>query len=1088
MAKPPVLIVDDSQVNLKVARVALEADGYEVRTAENGEEAWRMLCTFRPSSILMDLQLPGLDGFSLTKRIKAHPALRHIPIIAVTAYAMKGDRERALAVGCDDYISKPVDPILLPALIATHLTPPIEPEPRRDDREAAQILVIEDNATTRKLIRVALESDGLRVWETGEAKEALRYLEQHTPLLVLQDLMLPDMDGLTLVRRMRALPNGRGLPILCLSGFLSRMDDVKAMAHSFSALLVKPIDPVRLIELVRRQLAAPGSERPLPAGPGPRVVIVDDDPLLRRLAEFQLTGAGMRVTAVAGAKQALAEAERVRPDAIVADVLMPDMDGFELCLALRQHRELASVPVVLVSSHYTERADHKLAERVGASALIERSGDWTSVVEQLQRALAGESPIKPVTDIAEARDAILRRTQIQLERQLAINRRLGQQGMFQSAQLSVLARVADALTRHAKLDEVLDEALSVCLDLAGISKGVLFLLQAGSLVPKHRFGFGAGDSELLATFFGHAKLLREIVAGGLVCAVPSPALPAASSEDLLRRAGVCAALIVPVVWAEQTCGALLLGARTSEVTGPEAVTFARVLGGQLGQAIRLAETFEQLQVSEERFRGLVDAMDDVTVVDRDQRVTGAFGRRFERDPDARCAMLGKTLREIMPHDHAVHEDAHTRALHGERVMYEWSASAEPSARHFQSAMFPVHDAQRVSSVVRVDRDITEQKHLQTQIMLSDRMASVGMLAAGVAHEINSPLMAVLGNLQLALESVSPGPEHGGQSVPVERDTLLCEALEAARRVEAIVRDLRLFSRTEDERSGSVDLHEVLDSSLRMARNEIRHRARLVCDLRPIPSVRANPSRLGQVFLNLLLNAAQAIPDGRADENEIRVVTRSEADRVIVEISDTGLGIPVELRPQLFTPFVTTKPAGVGTGLGLAICQRIVTSLGGSISFESGLPRGTVFRLQLPADREPEPSPRAVALEHVARRPRGSVLVIDDDAALCTLIRKALRIEHDVVCTTDAREALQIVSRGASFDVILCDVMMPHMTGAEFYRELERTRPELSARTAFLTGGAFTSGAREFVEGLGTKYLAKPFDLGALRKFVNDRMQ
>jgi CheY-like chemotaxis protein len=1087
MAKPPVLIVDDSPINLKVARVALEADGYEVRTAENGEEAWRLLGTFKPSSILMDLQLPGLDGFALTKRIKSDPALQHIPIIAVTAYAMKGDRERALAVGCDDYISKPVDPILLPALVATHIKQPNRPVLRRSDDETAQIVVIEDNATTRKLIRVALESDGFRVWETGEAKEALRYLEEHVPLLVLQDLMLPDMDGLELVRRLRAMPHGRGLPILCLSGFLSRMDDAKAMAHSFSALLVKSIDPVRLIDVVRRQLALPAPERTVPDGAGPRVLIVDDDPLLRRLAEFQLTGAGMRVTAVASGKQALAEAERARPDAIASDVLMPDMDGFELCLALRQHQALASVPVVLVSSHYTERADHKLAERVGASALVQRTGDWASVIEQLRSALARESPCEPAKDVEGARDAILRRTQGQLERQLAVNRRLGQQGMFHSAQLSVLARVTDALTHHAKLDEVLGEALSVCLDLAGISKGVLYLSRGGSLVPTHRFGFGESDSELLATFFGHAALLREIVAEGHVCAVPSTVLPAARSLDFLRRAGVRAALIVPVVWSERTYGALLLGARTAELTGREAVTFARVLGGQLGQAIGLADAFEQLHASEERFRALVDAMDDVTVVDRDQRITGVFGRRFEREPDARDAMLGKTLQEIMPHDRPIHDDAHTRALLGESVMYEWSVSSEPDARHYQSAVFPVLDAQRVTSIVRVGRDVTEQKHLQTQIMVSDRMASVGMLAAGVAHEINSPLMAVLGNLQLSLESVAPGHERD-QSAPTGRDDLLREALEAARRVEAIVRDLRLFSRTE-ERSSSVDVHDVLDSTLRMARNEIRHRARLVRDLGQIPKVRANPSRLGQVFLNLLLNAAQAIPDGRADENEIRIATRLDAqDRVIVEISDTGPGIPLELRARLFTPFVTTKPAGLGTGLGLAICQRIVISLGGAISFESALPRGTVFRVQLPADRESERRAPTVSLEHAPPRRHGRVLVIDDDAALCTLIRKSLSREHDVVCTTDAREALQIVSSGESFDLILCDVMMPHMTGAEFYRELERARPELSPRTAFLTGGAFTAGAREFVKRLGTKCLEKPFELSALRKFVNDRME
>ena len=1083
MARAPVLIVDDSPANLKLARVALEAEGYEVRTAADGEEAWRMLGSFTPSSILMDLQLPGLDGFELTQRIKADPALQHVPIIAVTAYAMKGDRERALAVGCDGYISKPLDPILLPQLVANHLPGGAPNRRAGEPREADQatILVIEDNPTTRKLIRVALESDGHRICEAAEAQSALNWLERHQPQLIIQDLMLPDMDGLELVQRLRALPHGRDVPVLCLSGFIARMDDARAMTHSFSALLVKPIDPMQLLEVVRVQLEAPRSQPPrATAADAPRVLVVDDDPLQRRLAEFQLTGAGFSVSAVAGAKRAIAEAERQLPAAIVSDVLMPEMDGFELCLAIRSHPQLAQVPVVLVSSHYTEPADRKLAERVGAGALVPRTGDWDRVVRRVREVIEQRSAPPPALQAESAREAILHRTQAQLERQLQMNRRSGQQCLFQTAQLSVLARISDALALHTKLDDVLGDALSVCLDLAGISKGALYLRRNGRLEPKHWFGFGSRDADALSQFFGHAELIEQILATGQVCTMPAPALAAVGGDDFLRRAGLRAALIVPVSWAKHSYGALLLGARTAEVTGQEAVAFARVLGGQLGQAMGLAEAFERLHASEEKFRMLVSAMDSVMVVDRDQRITGIYGRGLEA---SQLDVLGRTLQDVMPHERAAHDDAHTRALAGESVSYEWSLSDTPNARYFQSAVFPVRDASgQISSIVRVGREVTEQKHLQTQILLSDRMASVGMLAAGVAHEINSPLMAVIGNLKLALDDARSGRNRN------ELPELLSEAFDAAQRVEAIVRDLRLFSRAEEEAAAEIDVHKVLDSTLRMARNEIRHRAQLVRDFGLVPAVRGNASRLGQVFLNLLINAAQAIPDGHADANEIRVSTRLIApDRVVVEIADTGPGVPRELQPKLFTPFVTSKPAGIGTGLGLAICQRIVSSLGGEISFESRPDRGTVFRVQLlAAEREPAEAAAPRPSSETATR-RGDVLVIDDDVMLCGLIRKALSEEHRVVCLPDARLALELLQGGSHFDVILCDVMMPHMTGAEFHSELARLRPELEARTMFLTGGAFTPDAREFVERLGKRCLEKPFDLDALRKIVRERM-
>ncbi|MET0400955.1 MAG: PAS domain S-box protein, partial [Cystobacter sp.] len=255
------------------------------------------------------------------------------------------------------------------------------------------------------------------------------------------------------------------------------------------------------------------------------------------------------------------------------------------------------------------------------------------------------------------------------------------------------------------------------------------------------------------------------------------------------------------------------------------------------------------------------------------------------------------------------------------------------------------------TVASITRDITERRQVQERMLATERMVSLGTLAAGVAHEINNPLAYMLSNLHFVDTEVRAMAQRvdelsGDQGQEIQQ--ALREAIDGGNRVRDIVRDLKTFSRGGDDQRGSVDIHTVLDSCANMARSEIRHRARLVKNYGTVPRVFANDSRLGQLFLNLLVNAAQAIPHGNANHNEIRVTTTCEEGHVLVEIHDTGVGIPTENITRLFDPFFTTKPAGVGTGLGLSICHGIVTAQGGRISVESHPNQGSTFRVTLPA--------------------------------------------------------------------------------------------------------------------------------------------
>lgn len=384
----------------------------------------------------------------------------------------------------------------------------------------------------------------------------------------------------------------------------------------------------------------------------------------------------------------------------------------------------------------------------------------------------------------------------------------------------------------------------------------------------------------------------------------------------------------------------------------------------------------------------------------------------------------------------------------------------------------------------IAREITDAKRTEAQLIASDRLAAMGTLAAGVAHEINNPLAAIIANLDLVLRGSSgegPPADPGAGILEEIRDAHAC-----AERIRVIVRDLKVFSRASDESRGPVDTHPILESTVRMVWNELRHRARLVRQYDEVPPVLGNSSRLGQVFLNLLMNAAQSIPEGNAAGNEIRLRTLlGEAGEVVVEVSDTGCGIPPEVLKRLFTPFFTTKPVGTGTGLGLAICQRIVGDLGGRIEVESEVGRGSLFRLRLKAASTREAASVAAATKVPEARRRARILVVDDEPLLRTVIRKGLHAEHDVVLAEGGKQALGRLAGGERFDLILCDLMMPEMTGFELHEALVRTDPVQAGRMVFMTGGAFTAKAVGFLDGIPNPRLEKPFGHRELRTIVNE---
>ncbi|HJL17898.1 MAG TPA: ATP-binding protein, partial [Sandaracinaceae bacterium LLY-WYZ-13_1] len=383
-------------------------------------------------------------------------------------------------------------------------------------------------------------------------------------------------------------------------------------------------------------------------------------------------------------------------------------------------------------------------------------------------------------------------------------------------------------------------------------------------------------------------------------------------------------------------------------------------------------------------------------------------------------------------------------------------------------------------------DVTDRREIEARLAQGERMASLGRLAAAVAHEINNPLAYVRTSLDVARRALARFGEDGDRSHLELADRSLCHADDGVDRVRVIAQDLKTFSRGDEGSWLPVDLRKVAETAVNLAHNEIRHRAELVRELADVPPVMGSETRFVQVLVNLLVNAAQAIEDGGASEGRVTLrLGRADARTVFVEVEDTGAGIDPERLPHVFEPFWTSKPQN-GTGLGLSICHGIVTAAGGDIRVVRSEPGvGSLFRVELPVAEgrveRPDGPAELPAVPDAARRAR--VLVVDDEPRLATTLRLALSDHHDIDIEGSAAGALSRLERGDDYDVVLCDLMMPEVSGMELYERVRAARPELAPRFVFMTGGAFTDRARRFLAEHRPRRLEKPFPVSEVERVV-----
>lgn len=395
-----------------------------------------------------------------------------------------------------------------------------------------------------------------------------------------------------------------------------------------------------------------------------------------------------------------------------------------------------------------------------------------------------------------------------------------------------------------------------------------------------------------------------------------------------------------------------------------------------------------------------------------------------------------------------------------------------------------HDVEKeLYGAITTFRDITEQRlrsQLAERYARQERLVTTGTLAAGVGHEINNPLSYVLANLDFALEQLPALGTSMPSTQQRELVEVLGEAREGAERVRRIVRGLRALAREENQ-PVPTDVHAVVEISVNMAMHEVRQKATVDVNLRAVPLVMADESRLTQVIVNLLMNAAQAFTAHDPTRNRISVrLEKMPERRVAIVIEDNGPGISPEILPRIFDPFFSTKPVGQGTGLGLSISHSIVTALGGEITCNTRLGEGTTFRVTLPVAGDASMMSLKPGAADLAR---AKILIVDDDIGVLKSTARLLAADHDVVALSDPREAFAQMSSGASFDIVLCDLMMPHINGAALYQAIAAHDAALADRFVFITGGSTGDEMTKFLADCPNERLEKPLDIKNLRAIV-----
>jgi two-component system cell cycle sensor histidine kinase/response regulator CckA len=759
-----------------------------------------------------------------------------------------------------------------------------------------------------------------------------------------------------------------------------------------------------------REAAAP-SEAPA-AGRRQRVLLVDDDRIQLKLAALRLRRAGYIVTTASSAREALALATGDTPDAILSDVVMDEVDGFDLCQKLREHVLLELTPIILLSAHYADHHGRALAVKVGASALIARSTNFDAELRALDDVLGQERASGARLIAKDVTETHLRTS------------------VHEMAKLANVAKVASdryhALFENAADVIALLSRSGVVLE-ANLRWGILLDLPLASILGRHLLDFAAGASAAVGT-----ELDAAIAYGA----------GAINSLAIERPNGLRSFLDFSITVIDVGGESLVL-AIGRDVT--ERVVAARVLAA-----------------AEEKYRSLVERMPDVVWSGRAGVIT-FVSANIE-------TLTGFSAVEIYANDtnfwpQRVHHDdreAYGRATRiglahagtaAFDVEYRWRRKDGNWVwlRHRTNAVYDRDGARHVDGLIS---DITQRKLLEESLRQSQKMEALGQLTGGIAHDFNNILAVILGNSQFLIDDLSAD------------DPKLIDVREiklAAERAASLTHQLLAFSRRQVLEIQVTDLNVLVVGMERLLRRLIGADVRMTVSLgKGVGKVRVDPRQIEQVVMNLAVNARDAMPRGgtltietsnREPEADSLAFEAGETPPryAVITVRDTGLGMDPETQERIFEPFFTTKGVGTGTGLGLATSHGIVSQSGGYIEVTSQIAVGTVFKVYLPRT-DVEPAPLELDLRAAADEARGSetILLAEDEPQLRATMARMLKSKGYRVLSGSAEEAVELAKlHGSTLAALVTDVVMPTISGLELAALVTAAAPHV--KVLFMSG-------------------------------------
>ena len=796
------------------------------------------------------------------------------------------------------------------------------------------------------------------------------------------------------------------------------------------------------------------------------ILIIDDSQqICSMLAEYILPELGYTSVIANTGRQGLSRLRQHLPDMILLDLQLPDISGLDLLRLIAQ--EGYDVPVILMTAHGSE----------GIAVEAFRLGARNYLIKPFS-----EPEAQAVIDQA-LRERRLKREKEQLTRNL-------QQKV---KELTVLYSIGQSVSSLLELEELLERIVEAAVYITHAEEGFLLLCDSNANELYLRAAKNLGEQRAQRM----RMPIEDSLAGQVIRTGKPIRLDRASAGTALKvKTGflVRAILQVPLTVGNNVIGVLVVDNQQLDRSFSENDQYLlSALADYAAIAIENARLYLAVKSSEARYRDLfANAYDLIFTLDPSLRIQSInkvgpalTGYREEQ-------LMGRPLRDIAAAEawDTTEQRFAGLLMSGSIQPFELQLRRHDDERVvLEVSARLVHDGNQSRSIHCIARNLTERRRLEEQLIHSEKLSAIGQLVAGVAHELNNPLTSISGYTQLMLRDRSLR-----EDILSDLKHINVQAERAAR----IVQNLLVFAREHKPERRMVNLNEEFRNTLSLRAYQLRvDNITVTLDFdRELPMTIADPFQLQQVILNLINNAHQAITErGGPGTLTLRTfIAKPDASdgngaagpRLVLSVSDTGIGIPTRDLNRIFDPFYTTKPVGQGTGLGLSICYGIVREHGGQIWAESELGSGTTVSVALPLIQQPdaeESTAPGAPTDVSSPQPSCRVLVVDDEEPVANLLARLLRqIGHEPVVASSADEALERIAQ-QSFDLILTDVKMPGMSGFELHQIIKQQNPGLASRLVFVTGDMLSAATQARIAQSGNPYIAKPFAIERLERLV-----